>query len=286
MSKLLIPGLIALFAWWFSTGLVLVLDGLPRRTFRWSMLGAAAVFVLSLAGLWYASGLSTTAAAYGGFVSGLLAWGFLEMSFLTGMLTGPRKHACPPDCRGWQHFRHGVEAILYHEIAIIAAAMLVLAVTWDAANQIGTWTFMILWIMRQSAKLNLFLGVRNLSEDFLPQHLRYLASFFRRRAMNPLFPVSVTGATVATAWLAQRAVQATSEFEATGFALLAALMGLALLEHWLLVLPIRAEALWSFGLKSTAADARQHQAATPGEPLDPGPMRTRWEPGSCPARGP
>ena len=33
--------------------------------------------------------------------------------------------------------------------------------------------------MRQSAKLNLFLGVRNLGVEFLPQHLRYLQSFFR-----------------------------------------------------------------------------------------------------------
>ena len=30
--------------------------------------------------------------------------------------------------------------------------------------------------MRTSAKLNLFLGVRNLSEEFLPPHLAYLAA--------------------------------------------------------------------------------------------------------------
>ena len=35
-----LPVLYALFVWWFSTGLILYLDGLPRRTFRWSMLGA------------------------------------------------------------------------------------------------------------------------------------------------------------------------------------------------------------------------------------------------------
>ena len=34
--------------------------------------------------------------------------------------------------------------------------------------------------MRQSAKLNVFLGVRNLSEEFLPQHLHYLQSYFTR----------------------------------------------------------------------------------------------------------
>ena len=50
--------------------------------------------------------------------------------------------------------------------------------------------------MRESAKLNLFLGVRNLSEEFLPAHLAYLQSYFRRRSMNMLFPFSVTVSTV------------------------------------------------------------------------------------------
>ena len=53
------------------------------------------------------------------------------------------------------------------------------ALTRDGANQVGLWTFVILWAMRQSAKLNVFLGVRNLSEEFLPEHLRYLETSLR-----------------------------------------------------------------------------------------------------------
>ena len=39
------PVLYALFVWWFSTGLILYLDRLPRHTFRWSLLGAKVVFL-------------------------------------------------------------------------------------------------------------------------------------------------------------------------------------------------------------------------------------------------
>ena len=31
--ELLIAGLFAVFVWWFSTGIILYLDGLPRKTF-------------------------------------------------------------------------------------------------------------------------------------------------------------------------------------------------------------------------------------------------------------
>jgi len=34
------PALFSAFVWWFSTGIVLYLDGLPQRTFRWSLLGS------------------------------------------------------------------------------------------------------------------------------------------------------------------------------------------------------------------------------------------------------
>ena len=33
-----LPILFAVFIWWFSTGVVMLLDGLPRTTFRWSHL--------------------------------------------------------------------------------------------------------------------------------------------------------------------------------------------------------------------------------------------------------
>jgi putative photosynthetic complex assembly protein 2 len=105
--------------------------------------------------------------------------------------------------------------------------------------------------MRQSAKLNLFLGVRNLGIEFLPQHLRYLQSFFRRRGMNALFPWSMLACIALVALLARQTLHpASSDFEEAGFALLTAIALLGLLEHAMLMLPIPAEALWRLGLKS------------------------------------
>jgi putative photosynthetic complex assembly protein 2 len=107
--------------------------------------------------------------------------------------------------------------------------------------------------MRTSAKLNLFLGVRNRGERFLPDHLRYLEGFLRRRRMNVLFPFSIVLGTAATVWLAQRAAAGVTAFEMTGAALVAALLGLAVIEHGFMMIPVSIESLWSWGFRSRVA---------------------------------
>ena len=83
--------------------------------------------------------------------------------------------------------------------------------------------------MRVSAKLNVFLGVPNLAEQFLPDHLHYLKSFLRKKPMNLLFPVSVTGGTIVAALLIRHAVAAEARsFDATAFTFVGALLVLAL----------------------------------------------------------
>jgi putative photosynthetic complex assembly protein 2 len=246
-----LPVLYVLFIWWFSTGLILYLDGLPYRTFRWSMLGATALLVIGLHGLVITSSDVSVGGAYLAFTSGLLIWGWHETSFLMGLVTGPRKTPCAPDATGWRRFLQGTQAVLYHELAILLTAAVMLALTWGMPNQIATWTFLVLWVMRLSAKLNVFLGVPNLSEEFLPDHLHYLESFIARRPMNLLFPVSVMGATVVGVLLVLEALAAEpGSFELAGSILVAALLGLAVLEHWFLVLPLPDAALWSWALRS------------------------------------
>jgi putative photosynthetic complex assembly protein 2 len=100
--------------------------------------------------------------------------------------------------------------------------------------------------MRLSAKLNLFLGVRNPGTEMLPAHLRYLASFFGRRPMNALLPVSVAATALVVVWLARSALVAESTFEATAYGLVAALAALALLEHLFLILPWSVARLWGW----------------------------------------
>jgi len=250
MSQFAYPALHALFIWWFSTGVVIYLDGLPRRTFRWTMLGASVLLGVAIVGLATSGGDTSVSGAYQAFTYGVLAWAWLEVSFYLGYVTGVRKVACPEGCSGWRHFGHAILACLWHELAIFAVAAAVVAVTWGKPNQFGAWTFMVLWWMHQSARLNVFLGVRNLNEEFIPEHLAFLTSFFRKAPLNLLFPVSVTISTLVAALLFQRAFAADAAGAAVGYTFVGTMMTLAILEHWFLVLPLPTAALWSWSLRS------------------------------------
>jgi putative photosynthetic complex assembly protein 2 len=246
MSQYAFPALHGLLIWWFSTGLILFLDGLPRRSFRWSMAGATAVLVAALYELVVSAADTSATGAYTAFTCGVLIWGWLEISFYMGYVTGPRTHRCAHGCAGWRHFGHAIQACLYHEIAILVLAASVVALTWGAANQFGTWTFIVLWWMHQSARLNVFLGVSNLNAEFLPDHLDHIKSFLTNKPMNLLFPFSVTASTICAVMLWLRAgANGADPFGTTGYALLATMMALAILEHWVLVVPLPALKLWN-----------------------------------------
>ncbi len=241
----------ALFLWWFATGAILFLDGLPKRTFRWSMLAATVMLAAALAGLAATRDMTGAQGAYIAFTCALVVWGWNEMAFLMGVITGPRRTPSPPGISGLARTGHAIAAILYHEIAILASGALILLVTMGGENRIGAMTFGVLWIMRLSAKLNLHLGVPNHAAEFLPDHLRYLESWFTNRPMNPLFPVSVTLATLALAWLGHVIFDPlASPHDVAGHALVAALLALAILEHWFLVLPVPVLKIWRWGLSS------------------------------------
>jgi putative photosynthetic complex assembly protein 2 len=226
------------------------------------MLGATGLLALAVYGVIATGAQTSVSGALLSFTCGLLVWGWAEMSFLTGLLTGPRKSPCPHDCSGPAHFVHGIQAILWHELSLIGGAALLVTISWGAPNQVAAHTFLILWALRQSAKLNLFFGVANPGEEYLPEHLRYLKSFFRRRPMNLLFPLSVTGATVFAAVLIGDVTAGTlTPFETAADILLATLTVLGIVEHWLLVLPIKTSALWSWGMRSRDVPRRNTNAA-------------------------
>jgi putative photosynthetic complex assembly protein 2 len=256
VSELALPVLFTLFAWWFSTGVILYLDGLPRHTFGWTLNGATVLLGGALWALVHTRNDMSVAGAYCAFTCALLVWAWQEVAFLLGVVTGPRRTACPPGARGWRRTGYAIQAVLYHELALVVLAIAVLACVGPGTNRVGVWTFMVLWAMRQSAKLNVFLGVRNLGESFLPDHLDYLKTYFQRRPMNVLFPFSVTLATAAAVAVWWRLLDgAASAHEAAGLALVGTLLALGALEHWLLVLPLPTEALWRWGLRSHARDA-------------------------------
>lgn len=250
------PVLFALFLWWSSTGAVLYLVGLPQRTYAWSMVGVTLLALVSLAGLAALAEMATPLGAYLGFACGLSLWAWHESSFLFGFVTGPRRLEAVNGAGSWQRFRDALGTLIYHEVAILVTALGLAWLLRDAANQVGLWAFLLLWVMRLSAKLNIFLGVPNMNEEFLPHHLGFLRSHFRKRAMNGLFPVSVTVGTLAFLWLLRRGLAADAGgFEVAACLMLAAMLALAVLEHWFLVLPVPDAALWRWAMPSARDNA-------------------------------
>ena len=271
MLQHLLPVLFAVFVWWFGTALVFVLDQLPARSFRWTMAGATLVLGVALSGVVWLAQEQSTAAAYAAFACGVLVWAWAEIGLLTGLITGPSHKPCPPGAEGMERFRAALATIIHHEIAILVLAALLVVLLWGAPNQVALHTFLVLWVMRQSAKLNIYLGARNLGESMLPPHLRHLASYFRERPMNALFPVSITGGTVAVILLVQQGMGG-GEFAVTAGTLLGALMALAVIEHWFLMLPLPLDGLWTWGrpVASPANPAACPQRVEPARlPLRP-----------------
>ena len=241
----------ALFVWWFSTGAILYANGLPRRARGLSVAVATAVLVASLAGLYLWRNAETASGAYLAFLCAIGVWGWHELMFLTGLITGPRTTSAPPEGSGVSRFRAAAEVILYHEVALALTLVLIAGLTLGGANQVGLATFAVLWIMRLSAKFNVFLGVRNLSEDFLPAHLSYVESYFRREPINPLLPFSVAAGLVASGVILHGAWSAdAAPFLVAGGTLIATLILLAVIEHLFMVAPFPATGLWRWAMTS------------------------------------
>jgi putative photosynthetic complex assembly protein 2 len=237
--------LYALFLWWFSTGAIIW--AVSQRGHRWTVALTAPLGVLALVVLGRSGGDVTVAGAFVGFTSAIILWGWLELAFLAGVITGPNRAPCPPGARGWRRFRAAWSAVSHHELALAAATLAILAIGHGHANQTGLWTFLVLFGARISAKLNVYLGVPNLSDDMLPAQVAYLRTYFARARMNMLFPVSATALTFAVGCWIERAYAAPAGSGAqTGFTLLAALTALALIEHWFMMLPVRDTALWAW----------------------------------------
>ncbi len=252
MSPTVIALIAACLIWWFSTGAILIAVRLAEkkgaRAGFWTTIATLPVAVIGAWGLFQSFGIHNLQGIYVGFLSAITLWGWVELSFLTGSLTGPVRSSCPGHVVGWPRFWRAWGTIAHHEIALTLILIAVIEFGWGAANAVGVWTFVILYFARVSAKLNLFLGVAHVNTEFLPQHLSHLPSYFGKARLNWLFPVSVTLMTFALGCFIERLINAPDVASEAGFALLAALTALALLEHWFLVLRLPDAKLWRWML--------------------------------------
>ena len=244
--------LIAVFAWWFFTGAILLIvrraDGGDAVAHGRNVFLTIPLFALGAAGLVVSAGEATVANVYIAFVSTLLIWGWIELAFLAGVITGPERRPCPAHLTGRDRFVRAWRTVSHHELLLLFAFLIILNITRGAENTVGFWTYTILFVARISAKLNLFFGVPRINTEFVPQPLQHLKSYFRVGPITLAFPIGVTFLSFTAACFAERLIASTSPAALTGFALLTALAALAALEHWLMVVPLPDAKLWRWML--------------------------------------
>ncbi len=231
-----LPLLYVAMLWFAGTALVVALD---RRAL--ALAGTSVVALLSLGALVMLRDSASVHAAYGSFAAAFGLWAWHELSFLSGVIAGPSRAPCPLGLSAWARFKASAATVIHHEIALALTLALLLAISWGHANATGSYAFAILFAMRLSTKLNIFLGVPNFTPDLLPAQLAYLKTHFRTARFNALMPFSLAGATALTGalWAANQP-------------LLGALALLGLVEHLFLILPFRDGALWRWAMPKAA----------------------------------
>ncbi len=277
MTEFALPLLFATVLWFVATGFVLWLDKLPSHTWPVSITLASVASGFAMGGIIATAEETSAWAAYVAFACALVLWGWHELSFLMGFVTGPNRNPCPPDARGWRRFRLAAATLIYHEVAMFVCLLVMAAATWGKPNQTATLTFMLLFVMRLSAKFNIFAGVPHLSTEMMPDHMRYLASYFRIAPPRWVFILSVSGIAVLAAWLADLALSSRGGI-ATGYALAFALVALAFLEHGFLVVPWQDTAIFRWAMPEQArqrAIQTRQEAVTMTAQSDTNPLAVR-----------
>lgn len=240
----------ALFVWWFSTGAILLAVRRADRRGGHGMLVFASLPVLVGGVALVLGSLQGTgvAAAYQGFLGALAIWGWIELAFLAGVVTGPLRLPALPGQAGLDRFLRAFSTLAYHELLLALGLWWLVLISDGMPNRIALATFLILFLARICAKLNLFYGVPRINTEFVPVRLTHLTSYFVRGPVTFAFPAAITVLTALLAVCVERLWAATTDVSQTGFALLSALAALALLEHWLMVVPLPDAKLWRWML--------------------------------------
>lgn len=243
MSTALTSFVFVLLVWWAGTAVVLLLQHRLQPTAtatRWLLPCAA---VSSFAVLIACSAYTQVAAMIGAFVAAIVLWGCIELSYYLGLLTGTHSRPCPPSLSGWTRFRTALATSIWHELAALGTGAALTIALWNSVNPTGLYAFLVLWLMRWSAKLNLYLGVPCFETGWFPKRLAHLPSYMNRQAVTPFFFLSVGAASVGVVGLLVSASR-TAGAEAMIYSLPAVMLLLAIVEHVFMALPIADTRLW------------------------------------------
>ena len=261
-----IAALVAIFSWWFFTGIILLVvrsaDRQGTAAHRMSVVFGVPFLALGVFGLVISAASVTTANIYAAFLSVLLIWGWIELAFLSGVITGPERRPCPENLQGWARFVRAWHTLSHHELLLLCGLLVVTVATTGAENTTGFWAYLILFGARISAKLNLFFGVPRINTEFVPKPLHHLKSYFRQGNITFAFVIGVSLLSLASVMFGERLISSDAGPVKASYALLFALAALATIEHWLMVIPLPDAKLWRWmlpALPTTSKTGQSHE---------------------------
>jgi len=250
---------VAVLLWWGATGLIIF--SCRRKQWRpWVFGAVTAVQPLAFWQLWNSRESTDVGGVFMAFFWAFIIWCWVETGYYAGFVVGRSVPELEPDAPTGLRFRRAIAANLYHELFILALSVAVIVAGWGGSNEIGLWTFMILHWTHQSAKINIFLGVSNLTTEYLPDNLKYMAQYFTQKSLNSFFPFSVTASIVIATLLFNSILASPTAGQQVGQAILFIVMVAAILEHWWLVIPMQGN-VWEWALKSSKSKAKTLEAA-------------------------
>lgn len=215
--------------WWAATGVTLAMQ---RSVFA-SAASVAISSILAIAGVALIVKTRndlTVQSARLAFLGSSLMWWWCSTLFYAGVGINIAANVSGGP-RSWTLAMQAIAATLRADLigvfAVIAVALLVRR--WP--NRLSAWTLLVFWVTLQTAKLNVFMGVRNSGADWLPEHLERLIQFFGPPENSWLLPTTVM---LLSAWfvlVARKAQLARHSYAKHAYAMIAFLVALAVLEH-------------------------------------------------------
>ena len=220
--------------WWAATGLTLAM----QRSSLTTVASLAIATVLALGGavlIVQTRNETTVQGARFAFLGSALVWWWCSTIFYAGIginIAPSGAAGIPP--RSFPFAFQAINATLRPDLVGVFALLLVGFAVWSRPNRVALLSLFTFWGTLQTAKLNVFMGVRNSGVDWLPEHLMPLSQFFGPSQNSLLLPITVASLSLCFVTTARTSRASGSPFVKHAYAMIAFLLFLAVLEHVML----------------------------------------------------
>jgi len=236
--------LLVILVWWIGTGIVLRLQQQLNPAKRTTSIGICMVASLSLGTLLLTSSALSGVGIFSAFVSAVILWGCVELSYYLGKIAGTHTMPCPPQTPLWSRFKLALGTSIWHELLVLGLGFILIVLLYNATNAVGLYTYMVLWLMRWSAKLNLFFGVPNFNTSWIPERLAYISTYIKTGTITPFFFITIVCASTVVYQLLAKSNNVSLEYSLI-FMMPAVLLILAILEHLFMLVPFQDLKMWN-----------------------------------------